>query len=286
VQKSPVKKPLDAIRSKPPQQDSIFHIEVEKIKPNPAQPRRNFDEKALWDLAHSIREFGFLQPLVVSKIEKEIPGGVGVEYQLIAGHRRFLAAKLLGLTVVPAIVRNVDLELEKLELAVVENIQREDLNPIERARALARLQDEFHMTQREVASKLGKSREVVANTVRLLDLPTYVQEALEKGQITESHGRFLLAVQEPGAQKRLFDDLVANRLTTRDLKNRVRMSRAGGTVQTEISPELKMMEEKLSAEFGTPVKIERGAGTGKITITFYSDEELQSILGRMGMQED
>jgi ParB family chromosome partitioning protein len=266
--------------------DAIFHIEVEKIKPNPTQPRKNFDEKSLWELAHSIREFGFLQPLVVTKMEKETPSGVDVGYQLIAGERRLLAAKLLGLTTVPALIRNVDLEREKLELAVVENIQREDLNAIERARAMAKLQDEFRMTQREVASKLGKSREVVANTVRLLDLPTYVQEALERGQITESHGRFLLAVQEPGAQKRLFDDLVANRLTTRDLKNRVRLSKAGGAVQAEISPELKMMEEKLSAEFGTPVKIERGANTGKITITFYSDEELQSILDRMGVQED
>jgi len=282
-----VKNPTSAVRGKQPQQtDSIFHIEVEKIKPNPAQPRKNFDEKALWELAHSIREFGFLQPLVVSKIEKETPTGVDVEYQLIAGHRRLLAAKLLGLQVVPAIIRNVDLEIEKLELAVVENIQREDLNSIERARAMAKLQDEFHMTQREVASKLGKSREVVANTVRLLDLPTYIQEALEKGQITESHGRFLLAVQDPGAQKRLFDDLVANRLTTRDLKNRVRMTKAGGAAPAEISPEMKMMEEKLSAEFGTPVKIERGENTGKITITFYSDEELQSILDKMGAGKD
>jgi len=237
-------------------------------------------------LALSIREFGFLQPLVVSKIEKETPTGVDVEYQLIAGERRLLAAKMLGLEMVPAIIRRVELEREKLELAVIENIQRENLNPIETARAFARLQDEFRMTQREIAAKLGKSREVVANSVRLLGLPTYAQEALERGQITESHGRFLLAIEDPAAQKKLFDDVLAQHLTMRELKERVQTEKfKAREPKEELTPEVKMMEEKLSSELGTPVKIEKGANTGKITITFYSEEELESIVRKIGKEE-
>ena len=279
------------VSSSKPEDDHIFHIEVSKIKANPTQPRRDFNEAGIRELALSIREFGFLQPLVVSKIEKETPTGVEVEYQLIAGERRLLAAKMLGLEAVPAIIRRVDLEREKLELAVVENIQREDLNPIEKARALARLQDEFRMTQREIAAKLGKSREVVANSVRLLGLPTYVQEALTKGQITESHGRFLLAVDDPAAQKKLFDDISAQHLTMRQVKERVQGEKFRARApKEELSPELKMVEERLSAELGTPVKIEpaspslsgKGVNTGKITITFYSEEELENIVHKIG----
>lgn len=266
--------------------DYIFHIETEKISPNPTQPRRNFNEEGIRELANSVREFGFLQPLVVTKIETETPEGVAVKYQLIAGERRLLAAKLLGLEVVPAIIRNVDLEREKLELAVIENIQRENLNPIETARAFQRLQEEFRLTQREIASRLGKSREAVANVVRLLDLPSYIQEALERGEITESHGRFLLAIENPAAQKRLFDDIVLNKLTTRDVRERVRREKepAGGLAHgDELPPELKMIQERLSAELGTPVSIhKKGGEAGKIEISFFSKEELQNILNKFG----
>ena len=274
-------------QQKPSQEDYIFHIEVEKIKPNPSQPRRHFEESALRDLASSIREFGFLQPLVVTKIEHETPTGVDVEYELIAGERRLMASKLLGLTQVPAIVRNVHLEREKLELAVIENIQRENLNPIETARALARLQDEFRLTQREIAAKLGKSREAVANTVRLLSLPMYIQEALEKSQISESHGRLLLAVDDQASQKKLFDDIMLRGMTTRELKTRVQAARPRKLSAHEaLPPEVKMMEEKLTMELGTPVKIEHAAGTGKIVITFYSEEELENLVHKIGKEEN
>lgn len=268
--------------------ESIFHIEVEKITPNPNQPRRNFDEAGLRDLAHSIREFGFLQPLVVSKIEKETPTGVAVEYQLIAGERRLMAAKMLGLALVPAIIRSVDLEREKLELAVIENIQREDLNPIETARAFQRLQEEFRMTQREIAAKLGKSRETVANTVRLLDLPEYIQVAVQKGELSESHARLLLVIEDPNAQQHLFDDIVQNRLTTRDVKQRVeqfggaRRGRPPKSEEKPLPPELKAIQDSLSINLGAPVAIHKGASNGKITITFYSEEELEGILRRLG----
>jgi ParB family chromosome partitioning protein len=271
--------------------ERVFHIEVEKITSNPGQPRRNFNQDALRDLANSIREFGFLQPLVVSKIEKETHGGIAVEYQLIAGERRLMAAKLLGLRVVPAIVRNVNLEREKVELAVIENIQRENLSPIETARAFQRLQEEFRMTQREIASKLGKSREAIANTVRLLDLPSYLQEALEKGELSESHARFLLAIDDQNAQRRLFEDIVSQKLTTRDVKMRVEQmgGGAGGARRgrppksdTRLAPELKAMQESLAMELGAPVEIQKNANNGRITIIFYSEEELENILRRLG----
>lgn len=285
--------PAPVLTPKKEEPQSIFHIEVEKIKPNPDQPRRNFDEAALQDLAHSIREFGLLQPLVVSKVEKETPDGIGVEYQLIAGERRLLAVKMLGLPSVPVIIRKVNLEREKLELAVIENIQRENLNPIEAARAFQRLQEEFRMTQREIAAKLGKSRETVANAVRLLDLPEYVQIAVQKGELSESHARFLIAIEDPGAQKRLFDDIIQNRLTTRDVKERVQQSggahaRRGRPPKSEeapLPPELQAMQESLSMDLGAPVTIHKGAQNGKITITFYSEEELANIMRRLGKEQ-
>jgi len=270
--------------------ESVFHIEVDKIVPNPDQPRRHFDEAALQDLAHSIQEFGFLQPLVVSKSRKETPTGLDVEYELIAGERRLMAAKLLGLRVVPAIVRNVGLEREKLELAVIENIQREQLNPIETARAFQRLQEEFRMTQREIAAKLGKSREVVANAMRLLDLPEYIRVAVEKGELSESNARFLIAIDDPGAQKTLFDDILLHKLTTRDVRERVeRMGGHAGAGRRgrppksalHLAPELRAMQETLSSEIGAPVEISKGAAKGAITITFYSEEELENILRRL-----
>jgi len=284
--------PIAAAPQKPQKkadEDHVFHLEVSKIVSNPHQPRKNFNEDGIRELAYSIREFGFLQPLVVTRVERETPVGVDVSYQLIAGERRLMAAKMLGLEIVPAIIRNVDLEIEKLQLAVIENIQRENLNPIEAARAFQRLQEEFHLTQREIAAKLGKSRETVANSVRLLDLPAYAQEALEKGNITESHGRFLLAIENPGAQKRLFDDIVLNKLTTRDVKERVRREKEPGlsglASGDALSPELKMMQERLSAELGTPVSIhKKGEESGKIEISFYSKEELQNILDKFGTE--
>jgi ParB family chromosome partitioning protein len=293
------RQPLQPVRQELPRRDelaqeSIFHIEIEKITPNPDQPRRHFDQAALHELANSIREFGFLQPLVVSKMEKETPTGVAVEYQIIAGERRFMAAKLLGLPRVPAIVRNVNLEREKLELGVIENIQRENLNPIEMARAFQRLQEEFRMTQREIAAKLGKSREVVANSVRLLDLPEYVQRAVEQGELSESNARLLIAIEDPAAQKSMLDDIIQNKLTTRDVRERIQhVGVASGhrrgrppLQEVHLAPEVKAMQEDLSNSLGAPVEISKNANNGKISITFFSEEELESILRRLRKESD
>lgn len=263
------------------EQGSIFNIEVEKIKPNPSQPRKTFNEPSLRELANSIREFGFIQPLVVAKKEIETPTGIDVSYELIAGERRLNAAKLLGLRLVPAIIRNISFEREKLELAIIENIQRENLNPIETARAFQRLQEEFRMTQREIAAKLGKSREVVANNVRLLDLPQYIQDAIIDGSLSESHGRLLLTIDDPSSQKALFDDITTQKLTTRDVKDRVKNITHRSTtadVHSQLTPELQEAQEHLSSALGAPVEIHKGAENGKITITFYSEEELDNII--------
>lgn len=286
VQVQPVRSytPAAVERSSAKTAGAIFQIEVDKIKPNPDQPRRVFDEDALRELASSIREFGLLQPIVVTKVEHEIPTGTEVEYVLISGERRLMASKLLGLERIPAIIRNVDLDRERLELAIIENIQRENLNPIEIARSFARLQDEFRFTQREIAARLGKSREVVANAVRLLDLPQNIQDAISQGKIGESHGRLLLTIDDQGLQEKMFQDLIGQHLTTRELKLRVDAVRNKTTeevVKPEVSPEIQMIQQKLSSELGAPVAIQKHGDTGKITITFYSQEELQSILQKI-----
>jgi len=265
-------------------QDAIFHIEVDKIKPNPYQPRRNFDENALKELAASIQEFGILQPLVVSKIEKETETGTSVEYELIAGERRLMAAKMLGWERVPAIIRKISQKSEQLELAVIENLQRTDLNPIETARAYAKLQEQFGITQREIAQRLGKSRETVANTLRLLNLPTEIQDAVTKNQINESQARLLLIIEEPVQQKNLFNELLNNNLSVRQLRQRVGKKEKQETSdkqQVAVDPEINMLQEKLIELLSAPVKIEKSGDGGKIIITFYSPEEIQSIIEKL-----
>ena len=263
---------------------AVFQIEVEKIQPNPDQPRRRFDEAALRELALSIREFGVLQPLIVSKIEKETEDGSDVEYQLIAGERRLMASKLAGLPRVPAIIRQVGARREQLELAIIENLQREDLTPIETARAFARLQDEFALTQREIAARLGKSRESVANTIRLLNLPTHIQKSLEEGRINESQGRLLLGIADLKSQEKAFNELIKESLSVRELKTRIQRLVPPKATEPEDwmhDEEATHVKEQLEQFFGAPVKVERMGEAGKIVITYYSPEELKNIISRL-----
>lgn len=267
--------------------EAIFHIEVDSIKPNPHQPRRHFDEESLRDLAASIREVGILQPLVVSKIETETESGTNVEYRLIAGERRLLAAKMAGLERVPVIVKRIIHDRERLEIAIIENLQRADLNPIETARAYAKLQDEFGMTQREIASRIGKSREAVANTLRLLSLPSEIQDAVAAQKISESQARILLSVSDLGEQQRIFREIVANNLTVRQLKARtktVQQQAASNKQQDMFDPEVAAIQERLAEFLGMPVKVVRQPAEqgGKIIITFYSAEEFEEILHKLG----
>lgn len=262
----------------------IFQVEVELIDPNPYQPRRTFNEQELKELASSIAEFGIIQPLVVTKIEKLTDRGAEVRYQLIAGERRLMASKLIGLERVPVIIKSTPEERMKLELAIIENLQRANLNAIESARAYAKLQDQFGLTQREVATRLGKSREVIANTVRLLSLPTYIQEAISAGRLGESQGRLLLAVTDQREQQVLFEDIVRNNLSVRELKHRLggsATSRAPRGTSFPADPHLQAVEEQLEQFLGTKVKVQNQGNKGKITIDYYSPEELENILQKL-----
>jgi len=197
-------------------QEPIFYIEIEKIKSNPYQPRKNFDQEGLNALADSVREFGILQPLLVSRIEKE----TGTEYQLIAGERRFLAAKMVGLNQVPVIVKDPT-EKEKLEVSLIENVQRLDLNAMEKAEAYSRLQHDFNFLQKDVAKLCGKSREAVANTLRLLELPDEIKVAVREEKISEGHARAMLAVSDAQKQKVVFVKTLRDGLNVREVESLV-----------------------------------------------------------------
>lgn len=263
--------------------DPIFHIETNKIKPNPFQPRRVFEETALHELASSIREFGILHPLVVTKIETPTESGTEVEYQLISGERRLMASKLAGLERVPAIIKSVPTDRERLELAIIENIQRENLNPIETARAYSKLQDQFGLTQREIAVRVGKSREAVANAIRLLNLPTQIQDALSHGKINESQARLMLMLPDLKEQQMLFDDLMLNNLSVRQLRSKILSKRAPvePIMPTMADAETMHIEEQLREALGTKVKVQKEGQGGKLTINYYSPEELQGIIDKL-----
>src|ERR1035437_2256248 len=204
--------------------NSIFWVDIEKVKPNPFQPRREFDEDRLRDLADSIRQYGVLQPLVVSReeIQKE-DGGLVVEYELIAGERRLRASKLAGLEQVPVIIRVGDDNMAKLELSIIENLQREDLNAVERARAFLRLVEDFKFNHTQIGAKIGKSREYVSNTLRLLALPQEMLDALSAKKISEGHTRpILMLIDRPEEQMVLFKEIVFKKMTVRDAEKAAR----------------------------------------------------------------
>ncbi|MDP1629770.1 MAG: ParB/RepB/Spo0J family partition protein [bacterium] len=269
--------------AEPQKEEAIFYIETEKIHPNPQQPRREFDESRLLELADSIREHGVLQPLVATKIETEMPTGTKVEYQLIAGERRLLAAKMAGLLQVPVIIRKTPSDAEKLELALIENIQREDLNVIERARAFEKLINEFNFLQKDIARRVGKSRESISNTLRLLNLPLEIQKALEERQINEGHARVILTLTNPEKQRALYYAVVQNGLSVREAQELAenfgrRRTFAG---RKNVEPEIQMIEDRLEEILGAKVSVNKKGDKGKIQIAFYSREELMEIANRI-----
>ncbi|MBI3442223.1 MAG: ParB/RepB/Spo0J family partition protein [Candidatus Sungbacteria bacterium] len=269
--------------------EAVFWIELEKIEPNPFQPRREFNEEALQDLARSIREHGVLQPILVTKREIDTPAGLEVRYQLIAGERRWRASKLAGLSQIPAIIRRgVPDDRVRLELAIIENVQREDLNAIERARAYKQLIDEFHLVQREIAVRIGKSREAVANVLRLLSLPAEVQTALNTGAVTEGHARaILMAGDDQLKQLQVYRDIMSDNMSVRAAEAHARQvggktltprKRPGYSVQ---DPELRDWQNRLQEQLGTKVQLQRMGERGKIVVEFFSEEELRGILSKM-----
>lgn len=252
----------------------LLELPVKNIRPNPKQPREDFGYQELEDLINSIREHGILQPLIVSKTD-------GENYELIAGERRLRAAKVLNLKTVPAIVRTARNQ-EKLELALIENIQRKDLNPVEEARAFQRLMDEFGLTQEEVAKRIGRSRPAVANTVRLLGLPAEIQQALRSGKIKESHARTLLALNDPKKQLKYFVRILKNDLTLRETESAIKKVKGTNGKRRAISnPNLSAKEESLRSVLGTKVEIKKRGRAGQIVIHFYSEEELNGLVKRL-----
>jgi ParB family chromosome partitioning protein len=268
--------------------DSIYWVEVDRIKPNPFQPRKVFDEGALASLAESIRQYGVLQPLTVTRKEIERPGeGIYVEYELIAGERRLRASKLAGVAQVPVVIRNgEDDDRMKLELAIIENLQREDLNPIDRALAFQRLVSEFGLKHVDVGKRVGKSREYVSNTLRILSLPKEMQDALGAGDISEGHTRPLLMLMDrPAEQKTLFTEIVTRKLTVRDSEQVARRIATEKTRKTDLTPELLLLERELTEKLGTRVRIEKKEQGGKVTIDFFSVDDLAHIRAMLAARD-
>lgn len=257
--------------------DAPNSCEIESIEANRWQPRSVFDDEALHELAASIKEVGVLQPLVVRPLTEG-------KYELIAGERRLRASKLAGLKQVPIIVRATS-DQSALEIALIENIQREDIGAMECARAYRQLMTEFGLTQEQVADKVGKARTSVTNTVRLLKLPPKIQDGLETGRISEGHARALLGFQNEEHQLYVFDQVVSRSLSVREVeklaKRKPRKPRQM-PAKPEVSQDWTSLEEALSIHLGAQVRLQPGQVGGKLVIDFYSEDELQGIVERMG----
>jgi ParB family transcriptional regulator, chromosome partitioning protein len=263
--------------------DSIFWVEIEKVHPNPFQPRKEFDEFKLKDLADSIRQYGILQPMVVTRKEvvKE-DGGLTTEYELISGERRLRASKIAGLSQVPVLIRDQEESDQlKLELAIIENLQREDLNPVDRAKAFQQLVEQFNFKHVDVARRVGKSREYVSNSLRILMLPENMLTALSEGKISEGHTRpLLMLIDRKEEQAVLFKEMLYRKMSVREAEltaRKIAVERVR-KIERMPDPELTELEEKLANTFGARVHIERSNTGGKIMIDFFSKDDLRAIL--------
>ncbi len=257
---------------------NVENIDIDRIKPNPYQPRKEFDEEKLNELAESIKEHGVVQPVIVT------PEKNG-KYVLIVGERRWKASSMAGEETIPAIVKEIE-ESTLLQVALIENLQREDLNPIEEATAYKRLINEFKMTQEELSRKLGKSRATIANTMRLLQLPDKLKNALLEGKINEGQARPLLAVKETQLQEEIAEKIVNNKLTARDVEKKVSQSKKKESGEDEKGVEKRKEEEifweelreDLQTSLGTRVRIKKNKHGGVIEIDFFGEEDLERVL--------
>lgn len=267
--------------------DAIFWVEVHKIFPNPYQPRREFDEARLKDLAESIRQYGVLQPLVVTRKEvQKDDGGLVVEYELIAGERRLRASRLAGIEQVPVIIRDgAESDRMKLELAIIENLQREDLNAIDRAHAFKQLTEQFGMSHAAVAQKMGKSREYVSNTLRLLLLTEELQLAIQHGKLTEGHARALMMLNDrQEEQKVLFREILMKKLSVREVERITRKIAADKVRKKDwggLNLEIIEIEKRLTEALGTRVQIAKTDFGGKVVIDYFSPEDLDKLIAIM-----
>jgi ParB family chromosome partitioning protein len=274
----------DAVGSKTP--NAVVQLPIARLTPNPGQPRKNFDEAELRELADSIAEHGIIQPIIVADA-----GNVatqGGSYIIIAGERRTRAARLAGLKEVPAIIRKYT-DQRRLEISLVENIQRSDLNPIEEAAAYKNLMDYSQLSQEELAAKEGKNRSTVTNALRLLKLPAHIQKSLETGGISPGHARALLAVNDKNLREKLFNEITARGLSVREAEKRAvalnitpEEKKADEKTAPKRPPEITEMEEKFIDKLGTKVTIEGGLEKGRIHIEYYSMEDLDRLYEILG----
>ncbi len=250
----------------------IVHIPLSQISPNPEQPRKHFDETELRSLCESIKEHGVLQPILVREV------GLS-NYHIIAGERRYQASKMAGLSEIPAIIKEVS-DQQNVEIALVENIQRHDLNPIEEAKAYQKLHEEFGLSQEEVAKKVGRNRTTVANTMRLLDLPEEVKKGLIDGKISEGHARAILSETNREKQIAIYNEILNKKLTVRQVESLSKETSVAAHTRevASISPVLKTRVSEIEQKVGTRVHLIKKGQRGKLTLEFFSDEELESIL--------
>lgn len=254
--------------------DSITEIKIIDIEPNQGQPRKDFDEEKLTELADSIKLYGVLSPILVKKSDNGY-------YQIIAGERRWRASKLAGLKTIPAIIKK-DEDLKVFELALIENLQREDLNPIEEALGYRKLMNEYGLTQEQVSEKMSKSRSTIANSLRLLNLPAEVIDFIEKGKLTVGHAKVLLSVNNPDVIINLANKAVNERISVRELEELIKKGEKAPKPKKEIDLNLKLafetIEKNVSSVLGTKVKIIDNNNKGKIQIEYYSAKDLERIL--------
>lgn len=257
-----------------PTGEQVLELDPELIAINPWQPRQDFAPGALDDLMNSIKDHGIIQPLIVTK--------KGQSYELIAGERRLRSARNLGLKTVPVLVRKADAQ-KKLELALIENLQRENLNPVETSWAYDKLMTEFNLSQEEVAKRVGKARSTVANSLRLLNLPEEIKTALAQKRLSEAHAKYLLGLESEAQQLNVFRKIIRQNLTVADTNQLIR--RLGGTKEARVKEaSLLDKEQRLIKALGTKVTIERKVKGGRIVINFYSDEELGGLIKRLSAE--
>lgn len=269
--------PKKQSKNEPKTKENVFWIEIKKIKPNPLQPRKMFDEKELKELADSIEKYGILQPLIAKKIVKKVPRGENVEYQLIAGERRLRAAQMLKMKELPVIIREIKTE-EELPISLVENIQREDLNAIEKALAYKELLEKHNLTQKEIGKIVGKSRESIANTLRLLELPETIKKSIIKEEITEGHARALLSVPEKERMK-IFKEIIEKKIPVRKIEEKS----AKRIIKEKKSPFLKLEKEIKDKTGAKSVKIKETNGNLELKILFNHKKDLNDFINKINL---
>lgn len=261
------------------QDESVREVPLKELRPNPYQPRKQFDKESLAELGRSIKRHGLVQPLIV---RKSIHG-----YEIVAGERRFRAAEMVNLERVPVVIRECD-EDQMMEIALIENLQREDLNPLEIATAYQKLMDHLSLTQEELAERVGKGRSSIANFLRLLQLPPEIQDEVSRGTLSMGHARALLAIKEKELQKKVAKQVVKERLSVRQLEELTqKITQARSKQQTSAykpSPQYRQFEDLLQEVLSTPVKIHRGRKKGRIEIEFYSEKELERLVELLHQQ--